>query len=64
MKLTGPKIKRLPDGEHGDERGLYLRLTSGTGSWGYRYQMNGRRRVMALGSYPEIGLAAARRLSG
>jgi integrase len=34
--------------------------SSGSRSWMLRYQLNGRRRDMGLGPYPEIGLARAR----
>jgi integrase len=41
--------------------GLYLQVTSPEiRSWIFRYQLNGRRREMGLGSYPLIGLADAR----
>jgi integrase len=45
----------------GDGDGLRLIVRpSGAKSWELRYQMNGRRRDMGLGSYPEIGLKEAR----
>ena len=44
-----------------DGGGLYLQVTaSGARSWIYRYQMNGRRRDMGLGSISDFGLAEAR----
>src|SRR3954465_1511741 len=45
----------------GTVRGLALLVwPSGARSWVLRYQLNGRRRDMGLGPYPEIGLARAR----
>ena len=43
----------------GDGLMLVVRAT-GKKSWVLRYQMNGVRRDMGLGSYPEIGLKEAR----
>ena len=53
-KAKGPAV--LHDGG-----GLYLRV-SGTGakSWVFRFQLDGKRRDMGLGPYPDISLAAAR----
>src|SRR6516165_3968679 len=45
----------------GDGDGLRLIVRpSGAKSWELRYQLNGRRRDMGLGSYPEITLKEAR----
>ena len=44
-----------------DGGGLYLRITpSGGKSWVFRFQLDGKRRDMGLGPYPDISLAAAR----
>src|SRR3954468_23740431 len=44
-----------------DGAGLYLRVSaSGAKSWVFRFQLDGKRRDMGLGPYPEIGLAEAR----
>lgn len=53
-KAKGPAV--LHDGG-----GLYLRV-SGTGakSWVFRFQLDGTRRDMGLGPYPDISLAEAR----
>jgi integrase len=53
-KVKGPAV--LHDGG-----GLYLRV-SGTGakSWVFRFQLDGKRRDMGLGPYPDILLAEAR----
>ncbi len=54
MKAKGPAV--LHDGG-----GLYLRV-SGTDakSWVYRFQIDGKRRDMGLGPFPDISLAEAR----
>ena len=54
MKTAGP-------GRHGDGRGLFLYVKpSGTRSWVLRYQVQGRRRDLGLGAYPDVTLAMAR----
>ncbi len=51
-------------GMHGDGGSLYLKVTkSGTKSWIYRFQLNGKRREMGLGDANIIGLARARQLA-
>ena len=65
-RLTALEVKRahdkgepvlLPDGA-----GLYLRKQSAQGSaWTLRYRFGGRDRWMALGSYPDMELAEARK---
>ena len=53
-KAKGPAV--LHDGG-----GLYLRVSqSGTKSWVFRFQLDGKRRDMGLGPYPDISLAEAR----
>ena len=67
MKLTVKGVEKLVrdrvEGTHGDDTipGLSLRI-SGTGaaSWQLRYQMDGKRRAMGLGSVEQVGLADAR----
>lgn len=43
-----------------DGRGLLLRVTGAARSWGYRYQLNGKRTTIGLGPYPAVSLSAAR----
>jgi len=44
-----------------DSRGLFLLVTTtGAKSWRYKYRFGGRERLMTLGLYPDLGLAAAR----
>ena len=53
-KAKGPAV--LHDGG-----GLYLRVAaSGAKSWVYRYQLEGKRRDMGLGAFPDVSLADAR----
>lgn len=54
-RATGPTI--LYDGG-----GLALRVSeTGAKSWVLRYQLNGKRRDMGLGPFPDVSLADARR---
>lgn len=51
---TGPAV--LHDGA-----GLYLRVSNtGAWSWVFRFQLDGKRRDMGLGPYPDLGLAEGR----
>lgn len=43
-------IPTLPIGIHRYERGLYVRVTDHSRSWLYKYQLNGKRREIGLGS--------------
>ena len=53
-KASGPAV--LHDGG-----GLYLRVSaSGARSWVFRFQIDGNRRDMGLGAYPDLTLADAR----
>jgi hypothetical protein len=49
----------------GNVSGLYLVVQSSSGkkSWAVRYRTAGRPRKLTLGSYPAIGLKAARKLA-
>jgi len=45
-----------------DGKGLYLLVSTAGGKlWRYKYRYEGRQRLMALGSYPEVSLDEARR---
>ena len=60
-ELTELGVKRAKEGRHVDGDGLMLVVrASGKRAWLLRYQLNGARRDMGLGSYPEIGLKEAR----
>ncbi len=61
--LTPIEIKRLGEGVHavGGVPGLCLQVNSGTGkSWLLRVVIGAKRREIGLGSFPEVGLGAAR----
>ena len=62
IKATKPKARRytLHDGE-----GLFLAVEPwGRKYWLLRYTLDGKTRRMSLGTYPAVGLAAARNLAG
>ena len=61
MTLSAQTAKNAGPGRHGDGRGLFLYVKpSGARSWVLRYQMQGRRRDLGLGSFPDVTLAMAR----
>ena len=63
LSVTRINTLRTP-GRYGDGNGLYLRVTqTGTKSWIQRIVVNGRRRDLGLGAYPDVSLADARRLT-
>ena len=60
-RLTDRSVRSACEGRHGDGEGLHLVVSdSGRRKWVMRYQMNGARRDMGLGSYPSVGLSDAR----
>jgi integrase len=61
-KLTARQVQTLTrPGFFGDGLGLYLQVApSGSKSWVYRYQRNGRRRDLGLGGVTAVSLAEAR----
>jgi hypothetical protein len=62
-KLTDRTVKTAKPGRHmdGTVRGLTLLVwKTGARSWVLRYQLNGKRRDMGLGGYPDVSLAKAR----
>ncbi len=64
-RLSDRAVKAAGEGRHSDGDGLYLVVaSSGRRKWVYRYQANGARRDMGLGSYPDVGLADARIAAG
>lgn len=61
MPLNARKVETAGPGRHGDGRGLFLYVKpSGARSWVLRYQVQGRRRDLGLGAYPDVSLAMAR----
>jgi integrase len=62
-KLTAAKVRGLrADGKYLDEAGLALVIRNGKRAWHFRYQRDGRERVMSLGSADVVSLAGARKL--
>src|SRR5246127_304159 len=72
-KLSAVQVAKAkgPKGLH-DGGGLYLRVAPsrsdadgserpGSKAWVFRFQLDGKRRDMGLGPYPDISLAEARR---
>ena len=65
MPLTDIQIRQAKPGEKprklSDERGLFIEIRpTGAKLWRYRYKIEGKENVFALGEYPEMGLADAR----
>ena len=65
-KLNAETVKSITKpGRYSDGNGLYLNVTpTGSKSWVLRYSIAGQRQSIGLGSYPEVGLTQARRLTG
>jgi integrase len=60
-RLTDRAVKTASVGRHGDGDGLNLIVSeNGRRKWVLRFQINGARRDMGLGSYPAVTLAEAR----
>jgi hypothetical protein len=60
-KLSDRAAKTVGPGKHGDGDGLLLVVSpAGSRKWVIRFQLNGVRRDMGLGAYPDVGLGAAR----
>ncbi len=65
MPLTDVKVRNAKPGEKqkklSDSDGMYLLLTPQGGKcWRLKYRFNGKEKVLALGTYPEVSLAEAR----
>lgn len=63
MALHHDRIGKITTpGVYQDKNGLSLKVrATGTRSWILRYQLNGERHDIGLGSYPDVGLADARK---
>ena len=60
-KLTPRKVETARAGKYEDGGGLRLIVTdSGAKRWVLRFTIDGKRREMGLGSFPDVGLAEAR----
>ncbi len=67
MALTATQVKNTKPGEKPikltDGEGLYLEIRpTGTKLWRYRYRIDGKENLYALGEFPALGLADARLL--
>lgn len=60
-RLTARRVEAAPPGKHIDGEGLHLVVKGDARSWVLRYQINGRRREMGLGRWPDVSLEKARR---
>lgn len=62
--LTQMKVKNLGPGKHFDGQGLMLvKQRKETGKWILRLVINGKRREMGLGRWPDVSIAEARDLA-
>src|SRR5277367_6756225 len=60
-RLTDRAVKTAGAGRYGDGDGLQLVVSdNGRRKWVLRFQLNGARRDMGLGSYPAVSLSEAR----
>lgn len=65
MTLTALEIKNAKEGMHADGSGLYLRVQrSGAKSWIFRFQLNGKRREMGIGTLADKSAPDARTEAG
>jgi len=65
MPLTDAAVKKAKPGEKAtkisDGKGLYLLVTDkGSKLWRWKYRVDGKEKVMALGAYPDVSIALAR----
>jgi len=59
--LNQMKAKNLQAGKHADGQGLWLiKRTKIAGNWILRLSMNGKRREMGLGRWPDVSISEAR----
>ena len=67
MPLNDAKLRALPFGEqqreYPDRGGLYVRVGRKTKTFMLTIQQDGARKRIAIGRYPDIGLAKARELA-
>jgi integrase len=60
-KLTIASVKNAPVGKHFDGGGLFFHVTpTGGRYWRLKYRYGGRERLLALGVFPDVGIAEAR----
>ncbi|MGB5723647.1 MAG: Arm DNA-binding domain-containing protein, partial [Parasphingorhabdus sp.] len=59
--LSQMKVKSLGEGKHNDGQGLYLvKKHKQGGKWIQRLSVNGKRREMGLGRWPDVSIGEAR----
>ena len=62
--LSAARAKHLPKGKYADGSGLWLfKSRPDAGKWVQRLTVNGRRREMGLGRWPEVSISEAREKS-
>ena len=66
MSLKAAQIRDLQPSDtpyrRSDEKGLYLKIfPNGSKLWRYKYRILGREKRLALGAWPEVSLAEARK---
>ncbi|WP_223425604.1 tyrosine-type recombinase/integrase [Tateyamaria pelophila] len=59
-RLRASDLKTAPEGRHFLGEGLYFRVRGSSRVWIYRYQIDGARRDVTLGKYPDMSLKSAR----
>lgn len=60
-KLTALAIKAAEPGKHFDGGGMFLHITTKGRYWRLKYRVAGKEKLLALGVYPEVSLAEARK---
>src|SRR6185295_19289290 len=65
MTLTIADVKNAKPGTRSyklnDAKGLFLQVSpAGTKAWRFKYRFDGKEKLLSLGRYPHLGLAAAR----
>ncbi|MEO5688153.1 MAG: integrase arm-type DNA-binding domain-containing protein [Burkholderiaceae bacterium] len=61
MTLKAKQIEHAGEGMHADGEGLYLRVqASGAKGWIFRFQLNGKRREMGIGTLADVTAPEAR----
>src|SRR5579859_3757672 len=59
--ISKAKAGKAPTSKLSDGGGMYLTVTpAGTPAWRVKYRLGGKERLYAIGTYPAIGLEAAR----
>jgi integrase len=59
-QLTAKTVSNAREGKHTDGGGLQYQVKGGSKRWVLRYRWQGRDKEIGIGTYPDMGLAAAR----